>query len=271
MTVLQAVLLGALQGLTEFLPVSSSGHLALASALMDLPGDVTFTVVVHLGSLLAVILAFRRDVVRLIRGALGLLFDGFRTRGMFDRRLTVMLFLATLPLAVGAVLDKLAESFFGRTLYVGVGLMVTACLLWFAETRCGGGTKTASDAPFSDAVKVGLLQLFAVLPGVSRSGTTISAGLFCGLRRDFAVRFAFLLSIPAVAGSFVFKLPDMLEEGRFTAAPLPYLAGFLAALVSGWLAIRLVRLLMKNGSFRWFAVYCAAVGALTVALSLIKG
>lgn len=271
MTLLQAILLGAVQGLTEFLPVSSSGHLAIVSALMDVPGDVTFTVVVHLATLLAVLIAFRQDVVRLIRGALGLLLDGFKTRDQFNRRLVVMLVLSTLPLVIGALLEDTVDRFFGRTLYVGLGLLITSFILYAAETTHGDGTKTAQDAPFSDAVRIGLAQLFALLPGVSRSGTTISAGLFCGLRRDFAVRYAFLLSIPAVAGSFVFKLPDMIRAGTLSASPLPYLAGFCSALVCGLLAIRLVRLLMKKDAFVYFAYYCAAVGLLTVAVSMIKG
>lgn len=268
MTLLQGIILGIVQGLTEFLPVSSSGHLTLASAMMELPSDILFTVVVHLGTLTAVIVAFWEDILRLIKGVVGLCFDGFKTRDIPDRRLVVLLIIATLPLAVGAVIDKYVEAMFDSTLFVGCALLVTATVLFLAD-RHGGGVKTASNASVKDAATVGLAQLVAVFPGISRSGSTICAGLFTGLSRDFAVRFAFLLSIPAVAGSFVFKLPDLIEVGVRLADPLPYAAGFIASLISGYLAIKLVALLMKRNSFRWFAYYCAAVGAVTIILNII--
>ncbi len=267
MNLLQAIILGVVQGLTEFLPVSSSGHLTLVSALMDLPSDILFTVVVHVATLLAVVIAFWGDIVKLVRGLLGLCFDGFKTRGLANRRLVVMLLIATLPLAVGAVLDKYVEAMFDSTLFVGFALIFTAVVLFIAD-RKGSGIKTATNASYRDALTVGLAQLVALFPGVSRSGSTMCAGLFCGFSRDFAVRFAFLLSIPAVAGSFVFKLPDLMSAGAQAASPLPYVAGFIAALASGYAAIKLVKILMKNDSFRYFSYYCAAVGVVTVAFNL---
>lgn len=268
MTLLQGILLGVVQGLTEFLPVSSSGHLALFSTIMDLPSDILFTVVVHLGTLLAVCIAFRKDIVLLLKGLTGLALDGFRTREIPSRRLVVLLVIATLPLVIGALLNDTVEAMFDSTLFVGCALMVTAGVLFVADRR-GGGSKTARDARPGDAAIVGLAQLCALFPGISRSGSTMCAGLLTGFDRDFAVRFAFLLSIPAVAGSFVFKLPDLLEAGLQAASPTPYIAGFIASVISGYLAIRLVRLLMRNDSFRYFSYYCAFVGVLTIVLSLI--
>lgn len=268
MTLLQGILLGIVQGLTEFLPVSSSGHLTLFSAILDVPSDILFTVVVHLGTLLAVCIAFWKDIVLLLKGLTGLVLDGFHTRGISSRRLVVLLVIATLPLVIGALLDDAVEAMFSSTLFVGCALLVTACVLFLAD-RHGGGAKTARDARPLDAAVVGLAQLCALFPGISRSGSTMCAGLLTGFDRDFAVRFAFLLSIPAVAGSFVFKLPDLLEAGLQAASPLPYIAGFAASVLSGYLAIRLVRLLMQRNSFRYFSYYCAAVGAVTIVLSLI--
>ncbi|MBQ3091616.1 MAG: undecaprenyl-diphosphate phosphatase [Clostridia bacterium] len=268
MTLIQGIILGVVQGFTEFLPVSSSGHLTLFSALMELPSDILFTIVVHLGTLLAVIIAFWEDVVMLIKGALGLLFDGFKTRDIPKRRLVLMLLTATLPLVIGALLNDTVEAMFGSPLFVGCALLVTACVLFVAD-RHGGGHKTAANMTFKDAAVVGCAQLIALFPGISRSGSTMCAGLFTGLDRDFAVRFAFLLSIPAVAGSFVFKLPDLLEGGMVAASAAPYIAGFVASVVCGYLAIKLVNLLVKKNSFRYFSYYCAAVGVLTIILNLI--
>ena len=126
MTLIQGILLGMVQGFTEFLPVSSSGHLTLASAIMELPSDILFTIVVHLGTLASVIIAFRQDVLKLIKGAISLAFDGFKTRDLPSRRLVVLLFAATLPLAIGAVIESLVESMFESTLFVGCALLVTS-------------------------------------------------------------------------------------------------------------------------------------------------
>lgn len=268
MTLLQGILLGIVQGFTEFLPVSSSGHLTLVSALMDLPSDILFTVIVHLGTLLAVIIAFWGDIVKLVKGLLGLLFDKLKTRDIPSRRLVIMLIVATLPLAIGALLEDYVEAMFQSTLFVGFALIITAIVLFLAD-RHASGYKTASNASYKDAAIVGFAQLCALFPGISRSGSTICAGLFTGFGKDFAVRFAFLLSIPAVAGSFVFKLPDLMDAAIGSISPLPYIAGFISALISGYLAIKLVTLLMKKGSFRYFAYYCATVGVVTVILNLI--
>ena len=214
--------------------------------------------------LLAVCIAFRKDIVLLLKGLTGLVLDGFHTRGVSSRRLVVLLVIATLPLVIGALLDDTVEAMFSSTLFVGCALLVTACVLFLAD-RHGGGTKTARDARPLDAAIVGLAQLCALFPGISRSGSTMCAGLLTGFDRDFAVRFAF----PAVAGSFVFKLPELLEASLQAVSPLPYIAGFAASVLSGYLAIRLVRLLMQRNSFRYFSYYCAAVGAVTIVLSLI--
>ena len=160
-------------------------------------------------------------------------------------------------------------------LVVGLGLIFTACVLWTSSKvsdqreKAGTGGKDAGNATFLDAVKVGFMQLLAVLPGVSRSGSTICAGQFCGFSREFAVRFAFIMSIPAVLGSVVFKLDDIIELGMEPGLLVPSLVGFVTSAVSGYLAIILVRVLTKKNSFRYFAVYCAVVGIITVIANLI--
>lgn len=274
-----AMLLGAVQGLAEFLPISSSGHLVLVQELVDFhqygADHVTFDVILHLGTLTAVVIAFWSDVKSLVVEFFKMVFDGFKLRNRPYRRMVVMVILATLPLVIGAVLEGVIESAFTSTLVVGLGLIFTACVLWTSSKvsdqreKAGAGGKDAGNATFLDAVKVGFMQLLAVLPGVSRSGSTICAGQFCGFSREFAVRFAFIMSIPAVLGSVVFKLDDIIELGMEPGLLVPSLVGFVTSAVSGYLAIILVRVLTKKNSFRYFAVYCAVVGIITVIANLI--
>jgi len=265
-----ALLLGAVQGFSEFLPISSSGHLALLQNLLNFnqygADAVTFDLVLHLGTLVAVIIAFWKDVKEIVVEFFKWVADGFKLRNRPSRRLLLMLILGTLPLVAGALLENYISAAFENPIFIGIALMFTAVLLWCAD-RFGGGNKNARTAKLSDGLKVGLMQLVALFPGISRSGSTICGGLFCKFDRDFAVRFAFLLSIPAVLGATVFKLPD-LESAALAENLAPYAAGFITAAVCGYLAIALVRTLMKKGSFRYFAVYCAVVGLLAVILSI---
>ena len=267
-----AILLGAVQGFAEFLPISSSGHLALIQNLIDFNqygGDaLAFDIILHLGTLVAVCAAFWGDIVELVRSALGLVLNRFKVEKRTGRRLVVMLVIACVPLAVGALIEGYIEAAMGSTLFIGCALIVTAVMLLVAD-RKGGGAKTEKDATYLDALVVGLMQLCAVFPGISRSGATICGGLFRGMKRDFAVRFAFLLSIPAVLGSAVFKLPDMVKQGIPEGHLVPYIVGFLVAAGCGYLAIWTVRTLMKKGGFKYFALYCAAVGFVSIMLSLI--
>lgn len=271
MPVWLAFLLGIVQGFTEFLPISSSGHLALLQNLFNIEqytaNHIAFDIILHLGTLFAVAVAFWDDIVELVRSLIGLVFDKFRINGHTGRRMLVLLLVATLPLGVAALLESKIEAMFQSPIFIGCALLFTAVLLFFAN-RLGGGKKTARDATVKDALGVGLMQLLAVFPGVSRSGSTMCGGLFAGFDRDFAVRFAFLLSIPAVLGATVFKLPDILAGGG--EAFLPAVIGFFAAAISGYLAIALVKLLVKRNSFQYFSIYCAVVGVLSIVLSLVK-
>lgn len=267
-----AILLGMVQGLAEFLPISSSGHLALVQALLDFEqynvNAVAFDLMLHLGTLAAVIVAFWPDVKLLVREGFGWLFDGFKVKEKPGRRLVVLILLATLPLVLGAVLEGLVEDVFGSPLFIGIALCVTAVLLWVAAAH-SGGKKAEADARYSDGLKVGLMQLVALFPGISRSGSTICGGLFCGFQKDFAVRFGFLMSIPAVCGAVVFKLPDLFHGGFSAQLALPCIVGFVTSALFGYLAIFTVRLLMKKNSFRWFSVYCLCAGVLAIVCSIL--
>ena len=267
-----AIVLGIVQGMAEFLPISSSGHLTLMQAILDFEryhvNAVAFDLVLHLGTLVAVVIAFWEDVWMLIRGFFGWVGAGFKTENRPERRLVVLILIATLPLVIGALMEGYVENAFHSTLFVGIALCFTAVMLWTAS-RHSGGKKTEADAKYGDAVKVGLMQLIALFPGVSRRSSTICGGLFSGFHKDFAVRFGFLMSIPAVCGAVVFKLPDLMESGMGGDLLLPCIVGFVTSALFGYLAIFTVKLLVKKNSFQWFGVYCLAVGLLTILLNVI--
>lgn len=267
-----AIVLGVVQGLTEFLPVSSSGHLALMQNILDvhkyLDNALAFDIVLHLGTLVAVFVAFWADFKELVVEFFGFVKDGFKIKDRPYRRLIVMLLIATALMVPAALLDGLVSAFMSSTLFIGCALCVTAVMLSFAD-KSGGGEKTSADAPYRSALVVGAMQLFAVVPGISRSGSTLCGGLFSGFEREFAVKFAFLLSIPAVLGAAVFELPDMFASGFDKSLIVPCIIGFVVSAVFGYLAIKTVQLLTKKRSLRWFGLYCAVVGVVSIILSVL--
>ncbi len=270
-----AALLGLVQGLTEFLPVSSSGHLVLAQVLFggNVEADyMLFNVLLHFGTLLSVVVAFWKDVKELILEFFGWVKDGFKINGHPYRRFIIMVLITIVPMfAVLPVKNKL-ESVFSSSLVVGLMLLVTAAVLYLSE-KAPKKRKTEENATWLDALIVGVGQCFAVLPGLSRSGTTICTGLFRGFSREFAVRFAFIMSLPVVFGANLLELIDVVRAPAAAAAAVPiscYLVGILVAMVSGLLAIRMVRFVSKRGNFRPFVVYCTLIGTITIVASLIK-
>jgi undecaprenyl-diphosphatase len=264
MTVLQGILLGLLQGLTEFLPVSSSGHLALAKHFFGIqsPG-VTFEVFVHFGTALAVVLYFRGRIASILQ-ALGrcvvrLQFDAAEVR------LALHLVLATVPAAlVGYFLAPRIEAAFASPVLVSILLMVTGCILWFSGKLFPG---TKARGTWLDAVAIGCAQALAVLPGISRSGSTLTAGLAVGLERRAAAEFAFLLSVPVIFGAAAASLGDALEAGLASGPALGL--GTLAAFLSALPAIALLLKAVTAGKLANFAYYCWAVGGLSLAVILL--
>lgn len=267
-----AIVLGIVQGLTEFLPVSSSGHLALMQNILDvhkyLEDALAFDVILHLGTLTAVVAAFWSDIKELIVEFFAFARDGFKVKDRPYRRMIVLLLISTALMVPAALLDDAVSAVMGSTLFIGCALCVTAVMLTFAD-KSSGGTKTAADAPYRSALVVGIMQLFAVIPGISRSGSTLCGGLFCGYERSYAVKFAFILSVPAVLGAAVLQLPDMFAKGFDSSLIVPCIVGFVTSAVSGYLAIKTVQWLTKKRSLRWFGLYCAAAGILSIVLSLV--
>jgi len=272
MPFLLAIFLGIVQGLTEFLPVSSSGHLALFQNLFDISSytdnHIAFDVILHVGTLFSVVAAFWDDVKSLFKGFFTLIRRRFRPGDDPSAKLTAMVIIATLPMAAAVLVNDYVEAAFGTPVVVGICLIVTAGILLFAH-RHSGGKKQLSEMRAADAVVVGFCQLFAVFPGISRSGLTMSGGLFRNMDREFATRFAFLLSIPAILGASVFSLPDLFEETLTMGDVGAYLGGFIAAAVTGYCSIKLVRYIMKKNRLVLFSVYCAIAGTVSVILSII--
>lgn len=276
MTILSSVLLGLIQGIAEFLPISSSGHLAIAEHLLGMQGasDIPefFDVLLHLGTLLAVFVAYWSD----IRAMIAEFFVGIRDIAHHStptpvppaRRMILLLILGTLPLFLVLPFKKAVEGLSENMYFIGGALIVTGCLLFFSD-RVKKGRKREKNATVIDVLLVGCAQALATCPGISRSGTTITAGCFLGFERKFAVRFSFLLSIPAVIGANILALKDALAAGVDWAGVPVYLIGVAVAAVSGYLSIRLLRYVADKGKFGAFAYYCWCVGILTLILTIV--
>ena len=261
MTVLQGILLGLLQGLTEFLPVSSSGHLALAEHFftIDSPG-VVFEVFVHFGTALAVICYFRRRVWGIVTAAVRWAFR--LEHDVEDAKLAWHLILGTIPAGViGFLLADRVEAIFERPFYVSVFLIATGVLLWLTR-RLRPGWKEREGV--SEALGIGLAQAAAILPGVSRSGATIATGLLSGVRRERAAEFAFLLSVPVILGATAANMGAALDA-RAVAGPA-IVAGTVAAFLSALPAIAVLMRVVTAGRFYRFAYYCWAVGVASLVL-----
>jgi undecaprenyl-diphosphatase len=276
MSLLTSIVLGLIQGIAEFLPISSSGHLAIAQNLlgMDSAGNVPefFDVLLHLGTLLAVFVAYWHDikemVVEFFRGIGDLAHHATPSPVPPTRRLVMMVILGTLPLVLVLPFDDKIEALSSNMLFVGGALLFTGLLL-FASDRVRRGRKDERSMTVLDVLAIGLSQAVATAPGISRSGMTISMGCFTGLDRKFAVRFSFLLSIPAVLGANLLSLVKAAKAGIIWGEVPIYLAGVLVAAVAGYLCIRLLRLVAEKGKFGYFAYYCWVVGVVVIVLSIL--
>ncbi|MCS6964764.1 MAG: hypothetical protein NZM16_12055 [Thermoflexus sp.] len=274
MTWLQALVLGIVQGLSEYLPISSSAHLVLVPWLLGWRNDeriiFPFDVLVQWGTLVPVLIYFRRDLWAILTGW----WAGIRRGSPFatpDGRLGGWIILATLPAAVlGVFLKEPIEAVFLQPVLTGGLLFGTAGLLWLGE-HFGRGERDLGRMGAWDALVIGLAQALSLLPGISRSGSTIAAGLGRGFLRPEAARFSFLLGIPALLGAGLVALRDLYVMGFPPDALAPILIGFLSAVLSGYLAIWGLMRMVRWRSLRPFAVYCVGVGILTLALAVFRG
>ena len=278
MTYFMSILMGIIQGVAEFLPISSSGHLALFQTFFGMENMeekyMFFTVLLHFGTLISVCMVYWRDIVDMIREFfLGIAaLAGRKDTGVAPppaRRMVMLIIIATVPLFVMVFLRDAVNQLLSNSIMVSCALLATGFILFFSD-RIARGHKTARNATVADALIVGCGQALAVIPGLSRSGTTISVGMMRGFDRAFAVRFSFLMSLPAVLGANVLEIKDALAS-NFPIEELPmYLVGVAVSAVVGYFAIRLVKSLSDKGKFGKFAYYCWAVGLGSLVAGIVK-
>ena len=277
MSLFEAMIYGIIQGIAEFLPVSSSGHLALAQNFFGAAGHggLAFNVLLHLATLVSVCAVFRKDVFALIKGFFTLmkkLFTGKIKQGLDSgERLFVMLCIATLPLIPVKLLglDEKVEALSSVSWAIGL-LLIANGLMLFLSDRISKGSVKADSGGYLRPLGIGIIQAaFGILPGISRSGSTITAGRIAGYSREEAVRFSFLMSIPAIAGACVAELPDLFAGGIPEGDVLPMAAGAFTAAAVGFGAIKLLQYITKKKSFAFFAAYCVLIGAAAVIADLV--
>lgn len=264
---INAIIIGLIQGLTEFLPVSSSGHLVLSQHLLGvrMPG-LTFEIFLHFGTLVSVFWVFRRRLIDIVKSFLALIkkdqWSRFKT--CEDRWFGLLLILGSIPTAIIAfLLQDYVTQAFDSTLFVGVALLLTGALLWVADV-IPGGKKDIGRTTVLDALFIGIFQGLAIFPGVSRSGATISGSLYRGLDKKTAAEYSFLLSVPAVLGASLMEVIGLVKDNQMGGDWLFYLVGIVVSATAGIFAIRFFINLLVNNRLRYFSVYCWLVGTLVI-------
>ncbi|MGV8162106.1 MAG: undecaprenyl-diphosphate phosphatase [Candidatus Nanoarchaeia archaeon] len=256
MDVFQAIILGIVQGITEWLPVSSSGHLVLAQRLFGLSQPLIFDVMLHIGSLLVVFIFFWKDIKELILGII-----------RFEKeklRMLLFIILATIPIAlVGYFLKDTIHEAFSSLIVVGFGLIFTSILLFFSKYP----KRKDKKLNWHNSLIVGFFQAIAILPGVSRSGSTISSGMFLGIKKEEIAKFSFIIFIPAILGATIIELPSIGAIENLTAM----IIGTVVSAVVGYFSLKLLMSVIKKDKFYYFAIYCLTLGLIVLGFSLIKG
>ena len=276
MSVIESIFLGLIQGLTEFLPISSSGHLVLFQNILNIgtnSADLLFDSILHLGTLFAVFLAFWQQIKTIIKelavSLKQILTGKFHYRNInSNRKLIFSLFISLTPLLIIFPFKDFIEKTYSSVLTVGIALLVTSILLFFCDNVVEGKI-SEKDLTIKKALIIGVVQTFAIIPGLSRSGSTITAGIMCGFNRTFAVQYSFLLSIPTILAGSLLNLFEALNEGAFDNSLLiPYILGMVAAAISGYASLKLLQYLLKTKKFIIFSIYCLAVGLFSIFYSM---
>lgn len=285
MSLIEAIFMGIIQGLTEFLPVSSSGHLAIFKNIFEVNTDtgILFDILLHLGTLVAVFVVYHKDIFRMIAEGVGLIGDAccnigvfFQNRGRKKkipyrkvirngyRKFDMLVIVSTIPTAViGYVAQDLVEAASELLFIPGICLIVTAVLLFISD-RIKDGNKTPKNVTYTNAFAIGICQGVATLPGLSRSGTTIAACVISGFDRNFAVKYSFIMSIPAILGAAVLQLKDI-GSIQVTAPEVGYyIVGTVIAALVGFICMKTLLVIVRKKKFTYFAIYCLLVGAVSI-------
>jgi len=271
LTLFEAIVLGLVQGLSEFLPISSSGHLALLQYFFGIEGEnvLAFAVLLHIGTLVSLFIVYWKDLFALIYELFMVFKDIFTGKGLRinanpTRRLGFMILVATIPTSLmGLLLNDLFSAMYLSLTVIGVGLLITGVILWIAE-RLGANRKGVKEMKFRNALLVGICQGIAICPGISRSGSTLFGGLISGLDRAFAVKFAFLISVPTILGSAILEAPKAFKEGFQMDIFLPVLVGVIVAAISGFVAIKTMIKVVSGKKLYYFSFYTWALGVIVL-------
>lgn len=255
MTTIQAIILGLIQGLTEFLPVSSSGHLVLMQNFFGInEGAMTFNILVHFGTLIAIFIVYWKDIVNLIRHPF--------------QKMNFLIIAGAIPTGIiGILFNDTFEKLFSSVLVVGISLIITGFILWFAD-KTKNNYKAVESTSYLDVLFIGLLQGLAITPGISRSGLTISAGLFRGLTREMAARYSFLLSIPVILGANLLEMKSLISSEIVIENITPYIIGPIVAAISGVLAIKVLLRILQVGKLNIFSYYVWFLGIIVLGRQL---
>jgi len=274
LTFLEAILLGLVQGLTEFLPISSSGHLVLAQSILGIENDgIAFEIIVHFGTLLAVIIAFKEDLLKILNGIRDSLF--LKKKNLNDEnssstsgsRLLIFLIIGTIPTAIlGYIFQGFFESTFANPVFVYFALIFTGIVLTISRI----GKNNSTPLSYSKSFLIGLAQVVAFFPGVSRSGTTISAGLLMGINPVESARYSFLLAVPLILGVTLVKSFELATESLSLHLVISYLIACFTAFISGLWAIKWLLKIVQNKKFDRFAYYCFAIGFIGLTINFLK-
>jgi len=276
MDIIQAIIIGIVQGLTEFLPVSSSAHLVFVPEILKVQSSLAFDTILHVGTLVAVVGYFWKDIIHMLKSFFSSLMDiprrQFRKGLQEDqfKKLAWFIIIGSIPAGLAGILFKdFFESLFSDVIAVGFFLIITGLLLWGSEmiSRRVKDKTSLKKMTVKNSLIIGVAQAFAIAPGISRSGATISAGLFLGLERELAARYSFLLSIPAILGAALVQAKDISSVLDISTAAT--IAGFLAAAISGYIAIKIVLKLIKERNLLIFAYYCWIIGPIAMILGYI--
>ncbi|GAE93599.1 undecaprenyl-diphosphatase [Gracilibacillus boraciitolerans JCM 21714] len=268
LTLLKYLFLGLLQGFTEPIPISSSGHLLMAKELFSIEaGDnLSFEVLVNFGSLIAVLIVYWKDIINIAKNGINYIVT--RNKQYIDDFMFIIyLVVATVPAAVIGLLfeDMIAGTFLGKAKMIGISLFITGIALWIIRNI--RGDKNDGALTMKDAIIVGLAQAVALIPGISRSGgATIVAAMLLGMKQETALRFSFLMFIPVSAGTMVLSIGDVIQDENFNTLWIPYLIAFIAALIATYYSLRWFMNIMAKGNLKYFAFYCFIVGILAFIL-----
>ena len=276
MSYFEAIILGLVQGLAEFLPISSSGHLALLQQWFGIQEDkvLLFAVLLHVGTLISVFIVYWRDIAELIVELFLTIKDlctgkGLRLQERPVRKLGIMIIVATIPTGIiGILFNDLFDSLYNSIIPIGIGLIITGFLLVMAE-RMGASNRGIEQMNFRNALFIGTVQGIAICPGISRSGSTLFGSLICNLDRKFAVKFVFLISIPSILGSAVMEAPAALESGFDMAQLGPVLVGMIVAAVSGLIAIKTMIKIVSDKKLNYFSYYVWALGLIVICYGIL--